>query len=134
MATQSELNAKIKAIDLKIKQADEKAEKYKGYIRGISEDKKSLNAQQRKLEAEKKKLAEGKAKPAPKKPAAKAAASGKTAAAGKTAAPKKPAVRKTTAKKADSPEPSLLEGVMDEVKKLGFDPSNLIDSLLGGKK
>ena len=29
---------------------------------------------------------------------------------------------------------SLLEGVMDEVKKLGFDPSDLIDSLLGGKK
>ena len=128
MATQSELNAKIKAIDIKIKQADEKAEKYKGYIRGISEDKKSLNAQRRKLETEKKKLAEGKAKPAPKKPAAKTAA-GKTAVSRKTAA-----VRKTTAKKADSPEPSLLEGVMDEVKKLGFDPSDLIDSLLGGKK
>ena len=128
MATQSELNAKIKAIDLKIKQADEKAEKYKGYIRGISEDKKSLNAQRRKLETEKKKLAEGKAKPAPKKPAAKTAA-GKTAVSRKTAA-----ARKTTAKKADSPEPSLLEGVMDEVKKLGFDPSDLIDSLLGGKK
>ena len=128
MATQSELNAKIKAIDLKIKQADEKAEKYKGYIRGISEDKKSLNAQRRKLETEKKKLAEGKAKPAPKKPAAKTAA-GKTAVSRKTAA-----VRKTAAKKADSPEPSLLEGVIDEVKKLGFDPSDLIDSLLGGKK
>ena len=128
MATQSELNAKIKAIDLKIKQADEKAEKYKGYIRGISEDKKSLNAQRRKLETEKKKLAEGKAKPAPKKPSAKTAA-GKTAVSRKTAA-----ARKTTAKKADSPEPSLLEGVMDEVKKLGFDPSDLIDSLLGGKK
>ena len=128
MATQSELNAKIKAIDLKIKQADEKAEKYKGYIRGISEDKKSLNAQRRKLETEKKKLAEGKAKPAPKKPAAKTTA-GKTAVSRKTAA-----VRKTAAKKADSPEPSLLEGVMDEVKKLGFDPGDLIDSLLGGKK
>ena len=128
MATQRELNAKIKAIDLKIKQADEKAEKYKGYIRGISEDKKSLNAQRRKLETEKKKLAEGKAKPAPKKPAAKTDA-GKTAVSRKTAA-----ARKTTAKKADSPEPSLLEGVMDEVKKLGFDPSDLIDSLLGGKK
>ena len=128
MATQSELNAKIKAIDLKIKQADEKAEKYKGYIRGISEDKKSLNAQRRKLETEKKKLAEGKAKPAPKKPAAKTAA-GKTAVSRKTAA-----VRKTAAKMADSPEPSLLEGVMDEVKKLGFDPGDLIDSLLGGKK
>ena len=128
MATQRELNAKIKAIDLKNKQADEKAEKYKGYIRGINEDKKSLNAQRRKLETEKKKLAEGKAKPAPKKPAAKTAA-GKTAVSRKTAA-----ARKTTAKKADTPEPSLLEGVMDEVKKLGFDPSDLIDSLLGGEK
>ena len=128
MATQRELIAKIKAIDLKMKQADEKAEKYKGYIRGISEDKKGLNAQRRKLETEKKKLAEGKAKPVPKKPVAKTAA-GKTAVSRKTAA-----ARKTTAKKADSPEPSLLEGMMDEVKKLGFDPSDLIDSLLGGKK
>lgn len=101
-----------KQLDLKIRTADGKIEKYKGYIAKLNLEKKSLLAQKRKLEAEKAKPA----KAAVKKPAGKANAVKKTSAAKKTAAKK---------------QTSILEGILDEVNKSGgAQGGNLLEMLL----
>lgn len=112
-------------LDQKIKIADDKIEKYQGYIAKLREEKKELNAQKRKLAA-------AKASPAKKTTAAKTTAAKKTTAVKKTAAAKKTtaAAKKAPAKKAKKPEPGFLEGVLEGV---GIDPKDLLESLLGKK-
>ena len=107
-ATQKQLDREIKAVEAKI-------EKYKEYIVKLNQEKKSLAARKRKLEAEK----------------AKAAKAGK-ASAGKTSSAKKTAsAKRKTAKPAAKKQPSLLEGILDEVRKSGDSQGgNLLEQLL----
>lgn len=116
-------------LDRKIKEADAKIEKYKGYIAKLNEDKKDWRAQKRRLAA---KAAGGKSTSTRKTTAAakKTTTTKKTTAAKKTTTAKKAATpRKSTAK-----QPSLLEGVLAEVKKAGIDPGDLLGSILGRKE
>ena len=97
-----------------------KIEKYKDYIAKLNQEKKSLTARKRKLAAEKAKAAAAKKAPAKKAPA------GRTAAAKKAAAAKR-----KTAKPAAKKQPSLLEGILDEVRKSGDSQGgNLLEQLL----
>lgn len=116
-------------LDQKIKIADDKIEKYQGYIAKLREEKKELNAQKRKLAAAKASTAK---KTTAAKTAAKTAAAKKTTAVKKTAAANKTTTtaRKAPAKKAKKPEPGFLEGVLEGV---GIDPKDLLESLLGKK-
>ena len=101
-ATQKQLDREIKAVEAKI-------EKYKEYIVRLNQEKKSLAARKRKLEAEK----------------AKAAKAGKTSSVKKTASAKR-----KTAKPAAKKQPSLLEGILDEVRKSGDSQGgNLLEQL-----
>ncbi len=101
-------------LDRKIKEADAKIEKYKGYIAKLNEDKKEWRAQKRKL-------------------ATKSSSSKTTTAKKKTTSAKKTTAKKTTTRKTPAKQPSLLEGVLAEVKKAGIDPGDLLGSILGRK-
>ncbi|NLC33259.1 MAG: hypothetical protein GX781_08180 [Clostridiales bacterium] len=116
--------ATLQELDNKIKIADAKIEKYKGWIARLNEEKKALSAQKQKMTS-----AKTKNSTAAVKKSAAAKTSVKAVAAKKAGAKNLALKRKPLAKA----EPSLLEGVLEEVKKAGFDPTALIDSLLGKK-
>lgn len=126
-------------LDTRIKAAEAKIEKYKGYIAKLNETVKELSRKKRALLNDAKKAAAKKSVKAAGKAAGSGSAAKKTAsarsgakktAAGRSGAKKAPAKRGAPKKK----EPSLVEGVLDELKKSGLDPSELLGGLLGGKK
>ncbi len=136
-------------IDALIKQADDKIDKYKGYIARLQAEKKELNAEKRKLTtaaAKKTTTAKATSKTTAKKPAAKKTTASKTtttkSTASKTTA-KKPATKKTTATKtttkttrkpAAKKEKSLLDGLLEGVKQsTGMDAGDILESILGKK-
>lgn len=134
--TARQLETKIAAINDNIAKLKERIEKLNG-------DKKALQSEKRRQAAAKTKAAAKKTTTAKKTPAAKktTAAAKKATAAKKTTAAKKPAAKKSTAaskaKTKKTPakgDESLFDGVMDSLKDAGFNPEDLLKSILGGDK